>query len=84
MRSIVDCNFLLFILIFMQIIGKPVSWIMIAPSVTPRKSNIGSNNPAMRLYKFETDTGQVSLHVLDHSKAFSLSLVEKFYFKYSK
>lgn len=37
---------------------------MIAPSVTPRKSNIGSNNPAMRLYKFETDTGQVSLHVL--------------------
>ncbi|XP_070501702.1 acid sphingomyelinase-like phosphodiesterase 3b [Chironomus tepperi] len=40
--------------------GKPVSWIMIAPSITPRKSNIGlSNNPAMRLYKFETDTGQV-------------------------
>lgn len=42
-------------------IGKPVSWIMVAPSITPRKSNIGlSNNPAMRLYKFETDTGQVS------------------------
>lgn len=40
--------------------GMPVSWIMIAPSVTPKKSNIGSNNPAMRLYKFDTDTGQVS------------------------
>ncbi|KAG4079828.1 hypothetical protein HA402_014959 [Bradysia odoriphaga] len=40
-------------------IGKPVSWIMIAPSVTPRKTNVLSNNPAMRLYKFDTDTGQV-------------------------
>lgn len=43
----------------MTIIGKPVSWIMIAPSITPRKSLGGSSNPAMRLYKFETDTGQV-------------------------
>lgn len=33
---------------------------MIAPSVTPRKTTVGSNNPAMRLYKFDTDTGQVS------------------------
>lgn len=41
-------------------VGKPVSWIMIAPSITPRKALGGSNNPAMRLYKFETDTGQVS------------------------
>ncbi len=71
MRLIVDCNFpFLFLIHFLYSyannggIGKPVSWIMIAPSVTPRKSNIGSNNPAMRLYKFETDTGQVSLHVL--------------------
>uniref|UniRef100_A0A6B2E4C8 Putative acid sphingomyelinase 4 n=1 Tax=Phlebotomus kandelakii TaxID=1109342 RepID=A0A6B2E4C8_9DIPT len=39
--------------------GKPVSWIMMAPSVTPRKMNVGANNPGMRLYKFETDTGQV-------------------------
>lgn len=44
--------------------GMPVSWIMIAPSVTPKKTNIGSNNPAMRLYKFDTDTGQVSITVL--------------------
>lgn len=42
------------------ITGKPVSWIMIAPSVTPTKTPGESNNPAMRLYKFETDTGQVS------------------------
>lgn len=40
--------------------GKPVSWMMVAPSVTPKKQNVGANNPAMRLYKFETDTGQVS------------------------
>lgn len=46
------------------VIGKPVSWIMIAPSVTPRKTNVGSNNPAMRLYKFDTDTGQVSSKIL--------------------
>uniref|UniRef100_A0A1A9Z333 Uncharacterized protein n=1 Tax=Glossina pallidipes TaxID=7398 RepID=A0A1A9Z333_GLOPL len=39
--------------------GKPVSWMMISPSVTPRKMSIGSNNPAMRLYKFDTDSGQV-------------------------
>lgn len=43
------------------IAGNPVSWIMIAPSVTPKRTNGGSNNPAMRLYKFETDTGQVSI-----------------------
>ncbi|XP_075163064.1 cyclic GMP-AMP phosphodiesterase SMPDL3A [Haematobia irritans] len=39
--------------------GKPVSWMMMSPSVTPRKMNGGSNNPAMRLYKFDTDSGQV-------------------------
>lgn len=44
------------------IVGKPVSWIFLAPSVTPKKQSIGSNNPAMRLYKFDTDTGQVSRH----------------------
>uniref|UniRef100_A0A182SC93 Sphingomyelin phosphodiesterase C-terminal domain-containing protein n=1 Tax=Anopheles maculatus TaxID=74869 RepID=A0A182SC93_9DIPT len=39
-------------------VGKPVSWMMIAPSISPRRSS-ESNNPAMRLYKFDTDTGQV-------------------------
>ncbi|XP_058462845.1 acid sphingomyelinase-like phosphodiesterase 3b [Malaya genurostris] len=38
--------------------GKPVSWMMIAPSISPRRM-AESNNPAMRLYKFDTDTGQV-------------------------
>lgn len=53
----------------MEIItGKPVSWIFLAPSVTPRKASIGSNNPAMRLYKFDTDTGQVSnVMILKHT-----------------
>ncbi|XP_036335865.1 uncharacterized protein LOC118746170 [Rhagoletis pomonella] len=46
--------------------GKPVSWMMISPSVTPRKLNVGSNNPAMRLYKFDTDSGQV----LDYTQYF--------------
>ncbi|XP_061396134.1 acid sphingomyelinase-like phosphodiesterase 3b, partial [Musca vetustissima] len=39
--------------------GTPVSWMMMSPSVTPRKMSVGSNNPAMRLYKFDTDSGQV-------------------------
>ncbi|XP_055910326.1 uncharacterized protein LOC129944716 [Eupeodes corollae] len=46
--------------------GKPVSWMMISPSVTPRKMSVGSNNPAMRLYKFDTDSGQV----LDYTQYF--------------
>lgn len=56
---------------------------MIAPSVTPRKSNIGSNNPAMRLYKFETDTGQVRLHVLYQLDSLSLARLQ-LPFKYSE
>ncbi|XP_030372143.1 acid sphingomyelinase-like phosphodiesterase 3b [Scaptodrosophila lebanonensis] len=39
--------------------GTPISWLMIAPSIAPRKSGIGSNNPALRLYKFDTGNGQV-------------------------
>lgn len=39
--------------------GKPVSWMMIAPSITPGRPN-SPNNPGLRLYKFETGTGQVS------------------------
>jgi hypothetical protein len=37
-----------------------VSWIFIAPSVSPKRTSGGSNNPGLRLYKFDTDTGQVS------------------------
>lgn len=39
--------------------GRPVSWAMIAPSVTPRRTTDGANNPGLRLYKFDKDTGQV-------------------------
>ncbi|CAH1154744.1 unnamed protein product [Phaedon cochleariae] len=39
--------------------GRPISWAMLAPSVTPRRSNEGMNNPGLRLYKFDKDTGQV-------------------------
>ncbi|XP_076395443.1 cyclic GMP-AMP phosphodiesterase SMPDL3A [Megachile rotundata] len=38
--------------------GSPVSWIMMAPSISPRTPG-GPNNPGLRLYKFETNTGQV-------------------------
>lgn len=51
-----------------SILGKPVSWMMITPSITPRKMNIGANNPALRLYKFDTDTGQV-INVFCFTKA---------------
>lgn len=39
--------------------GRPVSWIFLAPSVTPRRTSSGVNNPGLRLYKFDSDTGQV-------------------------
>lgn len=34
---------------------------MMAPALTPRRINGGANNPGLRLYKFDTDTGQVSM-----------------------
>ncbi|XP_073978729.1 acid sphingomyelinase-like phosphodiesterase 3b [Rhodnius prolixus] len=40
-------------------IGVPVSTIFLAPAVTPRRTSSGVNNPALRLYKVDTDTGQV-------------------------
>nr|CAD7601324.1 unnamed protein product [Timema genevievae] len=38
--------------------GRPVSWMFIAPAVSPRRTPSGANNPGLRLYKFDTDTGQ--------------------------
>ncbi|XP_012282986.1 acid sphingomyelinase-like phosphodiesterase 3b [Orussus abietinus] len=38
--------------------GAPASWMMMAPSITPHRLG-GPNNPGLRLYKFETNTGQV-------------------------
>nr|CAI5846210.1 unnamed protein product [Callosobruchus analis] len=40
--------------------GRPISWALLAPSVTPKRNNDGPNNPGLRLYKFDKDTGQVS------------------------
>nr|CAD7395749.1 unnamed protein product [Timema cristinae] len=39
--------------------GRPVSWMFISPAVSPRRTPSGANNPGLRLYKFDTDTGQV-------------------------
>ncbi|XP_017779074.1 PREDICTED: acid sphingomyelinase-like phosphodiesterase 3b [Nicrophorus vespilloides] len=39
--------------------GRPVSWAMLAPAVTPRRTTDGANNPGLRLYKFDKDSGQV-------------------------
>ena len=43
--------------------GRPISWILLAPAVSPREPGLaegtGANNPAIRLVKFNTDSGQV-------------------------
>lgn len=43
-----------------RLTGRPVSWIMLAPAITPRQTPDGSNNPGLRLYRFNKNTGQVS------------------------
>ncbi|KAF7268677.1 hypothetical protein GWI33_018231 [Rhynchophorus ferrugineus] len=32
---------------------------MLAPSITPKRTHDGPNNPGLRIYKFDKDTGQV-------------------------
>ncbi|KAL1494023.1 hypothetical protein ABEB36_009696 [Hypothenemus hampei] len=52
--------------------GRPISWAMLAPSVTPRRTHGGPNNPGLRLYKFDKDTGKVydyTQYYLDLSEA---------------
>ncbi|XP_050298628.1 acid sphingomyelinase-like phosphodiesterase 3a [Anthonomus grandis grandis] len=52
--------------------GRPISWALIAPSVTPKRNHIGPNNPGLRLYKFDKDTGQIfdyTQYYLDLSQA---------------
>lgn len=39
----------------------PVSWALLAPSVSPHRDPAGSSNPGLRLYKFDTNTGKVRL-----------------------
>ncbi|KAJ8870069.1 hypothetical protein PR048_029080 [Dryococelus australis] len=50
--------------------GAPVSWLFIAPALSPRRTPSGANNPGIRLYKFDTISGQV----LDYEQ-FYLNLV---------
>ncbi|KAL4706893.1 hypothetical protein ACJJTC_012352 [Scirpophaga incertulas] len=38
---------------------RPVSWALLAPSVSPHRDPAGSSNPGLRLYKFDTNTGKV-------------------------
>jgi len=50
----------------------------IAPSVSPKKPGGQSNNPAIRLYKFNTDTGVI----LDYVQYFlDLHVSATFYWK---
>ncbi|KAL0882608.1 hypothetical protein ABMA27_001046 [Loxostege sticticalis] len=38
---------------------RPVSWALLAPSVSPHRDPGGSSNPGLRLYKFDTNNGKV-------------------------
>ncbi|XP_073977796.1 cyclic GMP-AMP phosphodiesterase SMPDL3A-like [Rhodnius prolixus] len=40
-------------------LGRPVNWMLLAPALSPKRTASGPNNPGIRLYKFETSTGQV-------------------------
>jgi len=55
--------------------GRPISWILLAPAVSPREPGLaegsGPNNPSIRLVKFDTNSGQV----LDYTQYF-LNLTE--------
>ncbi|XP_044756702.1 acid sphingomyelinase-like phosphodiesterase 3b isoform X2 [Coccinella septempunctata] len=39
--------------------GHPTSWAMLAPALTPRRLTDGPNNPGIRLYKYNQNTGQI-------------------------
>ena len=45
--------------------GKPVSWALLNPSVSPFKVSangllVESTNPSVRLYRYDSHTGEVS------------------------
>ncbi|EEB18824.1 conserved hypothetical protein [Pediculus humanus corporis] len=39
--------------------GVPVSWMFLSPAVSPKRTTTLPNNPGLRLYKFNTNTGKV-------------------------
>ena len=51
-----------------DVVGRPISWILLAPAVSPREPGLaegsGPNNPSIRLVKYDTNSGQVISHNL--------------------
>ena len=52
-------------ILFLFFIGSPISWAMLNPSVSPFKISanglvVESSNPAVRLYRYNTYSGEVS------------------------
>lgn len=43
---------------------------LMPPSVTPRRTQGGSNNPGIRLYKYDNTTGSVSIRANQHVPIF--------------
>lgn len=63
----------IFNFVFKKCTGIPVSWVFIAPGVSPKKPGGSPNNPAIRLYKFNTETGVI----LDYMQYYLDLLVSK-------
>ncbi|CAB3367622.1 Hypothetical predicted protein [Cloeon dipterum] len=40
-------------------LGEPVNWLMVAPSLTPWRPPSDSSNPGLRLFKYDTESGQI-------------------------
>lgn len=66
--SLMKMNSLMRLFLFC-FLGRPISWAMIAPSITPKRNHVGPNNPSLRLYKFNKDTGQVMKYFTKNSLA---------------
>lgn len=41
------------------LVGVPVNWMFLAPAVSPKRTVTSPNNPGLRLYRFNTNTGKV-------------------------
>ena len=53
---------------FFSFSGQPISWAMLNPSVSPFKISanglvVESSNPAVRLYRYNTYTGEVNFEI---------------------
>jgi len=44
---------------------------MLSPSVTPKRTHDGPNNPGLRIYKFDRDTGEVTIYSIYSGVKFS-------------